>query len=205
MQTPTRRRLVEWHAVEGRSPLVAAMAFALAEDRPCAPTAETVACAWIAAKFEEVEPPGPVDVVVEITGTDERPHGTLTTQQLVEGEARVLARHAWILPYRTPTRALLHTLGDADGFYDAAAHAMLWTELTTLLPMRRWALLLRDARGGVRVAPAVQLVGASLRGRARRVFRRFVRRVLPRRLRHRATPPPPPDAPPPLGSAVVAP
>jgi hypothetical protein len=181
------------------------MAFALAEDLPCAPTAETVACAWIAAKFEEVEPPAPNDVVAEVTGTYQR--GTLTTQQLVEGEASVLARHAWILPYRTPTRALLHTLADADGFYDAAAHAMLWTELTTLLPTERWALLLRDARGGVRVAPAVQLVGASLRGRARRVFRRFVRRVLPKRLGHRsARPPPASEAPvPPRRCAVVAP
>lgn len=161
-------RLVESYAAEGRTPLVTALARALA--RPHDSTLTLVACTWIAAKFEEVEPPEPWELL-------RMANHRVPWRRLVAAEADVLARCDWIVPYRTRVRRILHLLDDAA--HCDALHALLWTDMDALYAPHEWARVLRHHPRH----PALQLVAARLRGRAVYVFYTFRDRVLPPRIR----------------------
>tara|TARA_B110000046_G_scaffold7915_1_gene8151 strand:+ start:571 stop:1074 length:504 start_codon:yes stop_codon:yes gene_type:complete len=162
-------RLVEGHAAEGRTPLTMALARALA--RPHDSTLTHVACAWIAAKFEEVYPSEPWELLHMAN------HRHVSTRRLAGVEAAVLERCDWVIPYRTPVRRILHLLNDAA--YCDALHALLWADMDALYPPDVWAYLMRDHPRH----PAVQLVAARLRGRIACILHGFRARTLPPRIR----------------------
>lgn len=177
MPSTTLRRILVAYVRERRTPLVSAMARAIRQrvDVDDDVHAE-VACAWIAAKFEEVDPPF-ADELWRMAGA--RPCFSLPL--LARAERDVLARLDWRLPYRTPTNATLEQLGDDDAFEADCVHLTLWADVDAACEPQEWAAAIRDARDGVRVAVPLQLAAAHKR--LPHAFAKVRARLLPPRLR----------------------
>ena len=184
-----RRRVAERFAARGASPCTAAMAFALMRARRAGAAADddarVAACVLVAWKFEEV-----CYLHAKVAARDAFARCDLTRADVVAGERRLLADLGYVLPYRTRTRAVLHTLRATDAFYDEAAYVVLWAGAEALYAPEAWAELLRAARHGGRVAVVLQALALSFATSADRLHvwgaTEFVRRVCVPRVTSRA-------------------